>query len=91
MVEFIVMVFVSTVSIILIFSVIGTGLFIIFVEGYDAGPAINAVADIMTTIIGALIGFIAGRGQGSIEGKDEVIAAHKEYNKELMESGPPKL
>jgi hypothetical protein len=70
MVDFVVLIFVLTVSTILIMAAIGLFVFTIFLDDFDSGPLTNSLADIMTTMIGALIGFIAGKGQGHIEGRE---------------------
>ena len=62
MVEFVVQIFAVTVVTIMIVAVLGAGLLIFIKPDYEAGPLINSITDIMNTIIGALIGFIAGRG-----------------------------
>lgn len=66
-VDFVVEVFVVTVGTIMLGSIVGIFLIVVFRPGSDVGPYINAITDIMTTIIGALIGFIAGKGSHQME------------------------
>lgn len=71
-VDFVVEVFVVTVGTIMLGSIVGIFLIVAFRPGSDVGPYINAITDIMTTIIGALIGFIAGKGSHQIETEEEI-------------------
>lgn len=66
-VDFVVEVFVVTIGTLLIGSVFGIFLIVVFRPESDVGPYLNAITDIMTTIIGALIGYIAGKGSHQME------------------------
>jgi hypothetical protein len=73
MVEFIVELFAVTVATIMVLVVVGGGLLILTRDDFEAGPVITAVTTLMNTIISALVGYIAGRGQG----KSEVLEEQK--------------
>jgi len=78
MVEFVVEVFVVTVCTMLILSLTGLGILMIAQPERDLGPLISTITDIMNTIIGALIGFIAGRGHGTAVTQDKIIAGQQQ-------------
>jgi len=71
MTDFVVFCFVSIVVIILSTTVIGLLVLAIVQPDVDRSKLVGSLVDIMTTIIGALIGFIAGKGQGRSEVHDE--------------------
>jgi len=79
MTDFVVFCFVSIVTLILMAT---AG--VLFVASFvdpdgDRSMVTNQMADILTTLIGALIGFIAGKGQGRSEVHDEQ-AEHRRQN-----------
>lgn len=65
--DFVVAVFVITIATILLSFAIGTliGGFL----GEDVKPYVAMLTDIMGSILGALVGFIAGKGMAQTEGK----------------------
>ena len=69
MAEFIVEVFVVVIATIMVGSIAGMFLLVILRPETDVGPYVNAITDVMTTIIGALIGYIAGKGAQKKEGE----------------------
>ena len=71
MTDFVVFAFVSIVVIILSTTVVGLLVLAIVQPDVDRSTLVGSLVDIMTTIIGALIGFIAGKGQGRSEVHDE--------------------
>jgi hypothetical protein len=75
MTDFVVFAFVSIVVIILSTTVVGLLVLAIVQPDVDRSTLVGSLVDIMTTIIGALIGFIAGKGQGRSEVHDEQAAA----------------
>jgi uncharacterized membrane protein YdjX (TVP38/TMEM64 family) len=87
MVEFIVMVFVLTISTMLILGILGTGVLLLVRPEFNFGPVISIFSDIISTILGALIGFIAGRGQGRTEAAEEVMVARTEAATAKAEAG----
>lgn len=86
MTEFVVFVFVTIVAIMLIGSV--TTLIVLSFTDPDGDRSglVNILTDTMNTIIGALIGFVAGKGQGRSEVHDE-IAEREAHKKEDGSSG----
>jgi len=89
MVEFIVQVFAVTVASIMIFSVVGAGILVFWRPSYEAGPLINSITDIMNTLIGALIGFVAGKGAMRMEENDRRRNDQPDEQKD-DEQQPPK-
>jgi hypothetical protein len=81
-VEFIVEVFIIIVTSFLMGSIITVFLLIAFRPETDVGPLINVLADIMTTLIGALIGYMAGKGSSRIDVEEEVARLKKEETDE---------
>lgn len=71
--DFVVVVFVVTVATILMLATVMTIAAAAFTER-DVSQTQNALLDITTTIIGSLIGFIAGKGQGRSEMHHEIQA-----------------
>lgn len=82
--DFVVVVFVVTVATILLFGTLATIVAATFTDRDVTGMQ-NALLDITTTIIGSLIGFIAGKGQGRSEMQHEIqeldAAAHQAAKK----------
>jgi hypothetical protein len=77
MVEFVVEVFIITISLMLIIALVGLFVVTLAQPEEDLASSFNVITDIMTTIIGALIGFVAGRGQGKLEERD--AREHEEH------------
>ena len=74
--DFIVVVFVvmvATILIILTVGIITAGLF----GDTDVKPYFAVLTDIMTTVIGALVGFLAGKGSGRAEVAAENLEAKR--------------
>ena len=71
MVEFVVLVFALSVSVMLVLTVVGAVVYLTIHPKAESGPWLNTIADIMTTLVGALIGYIAGKGQGRLEEQDQ--------------------
>lgn len=69
--DFVVNVFVVTVATILVVAFVGTMAAYIFTDK-DVAALLGSLLDIITTIIGALVGFIAGKGSGRAEVHDEI-------------------
>lgn len=70
MTDFVVFAFVSIVVTILLMATVGVFISSIVDPEGDRSSLINALADICTTLIGALVGFIAGKGQGHAEARE---------------------
>jgi len=68
--DFVVFAFVSIVTIILLTATVGLFIDAIIDPDGDRSSLISALADICTTLIGALVGFIAGKGQGHAEAQE---------------------
>ena len=86
MAEFVVEVFVVVIASVIIIAVLGTGLVIFFRPSANWAALVVLINDVMTTIIGALIGFIAGRGQGKSDSADEVATARQEATEAKAEA-----
>lgn len=71
MTDFVVFCFVTIVAIILVTAVVGVVVDGVVNPDSDQATIVNALSDITTTLIGALIGFIAGKGSGKAEAQDE--------------------
>lgn len=71
MTDFVVFCFVTIVAIILITGVFGVMIDAVIRPDHDRSAVVNALADITTTLIGALVGFIAGKGSGHAEAREE--------------------
>jgi hypothetical protein len=69
MTDFVVFCFVTIVTIVLVTAVVGLFIDAILDPEGDRSSLISALADITTTLIGALVGFIAGKGQGHVEAR----------------------
>lgn len=70
--EFVVSVFVIVVATVLMLAVIFLAIAELVAPEEDRSSTLNAITDIMNTIIGALIGFVAGKGQGRVEVTEEL-------------------
>lgn len=79
--DFVVNVFVVTVATILVVSFVGLLAAFIFTDK-DVAALLGSLLDIITTIIGALVGFIAGKGNGRAE-------VHDELNQLAASQAPP--
>ena len=77
MTDFVVFAFVSVVVIILTATVVGLLVLAVVQPDVDRSTLVGSLVDIVTTIIGALIGFIAGKGQGRSEVHDEQAEDHR--------------
>jgi len=78
MTDFVVFCFVSIVVVVLLLSAVGLFVLTFADPGRDTSQIVGILADIMTTLIGALVGFIAGKGSGRAEVHDEQLAeAHR--------------
>jgi hypothetical protein len=86
MTDFVVFAFVSIVAILLLVAGIGVGVLAFTDPDRDTSQTVNALADIVTTMIGALIGFIAGKGSGRSEVHDEMIQL--EHQKSQQQTPP---
>lgn len=71
MTDFIVFAFVSIVTFTIISAVIGILLSVIFNPEGDRTQVISILADVTTSLISALVGFLAGKGQGRSEAIEE--------------------
>lgn len=69
--DFVVNVLVVTVATILVVAFVGTMAAFIFTDK-DVTALLSSLLDIVTTVIGALVGFIAGKGSGRAEMHDEL-------------------
>src|SRR5262245_48147373 len=79
MVDYVVLIFVTTLAFMLISMIAGIFILAVFGSGStNLGPAINAVTDIMNTILGALIGFVAGKGAGRTEAEEAARSTQEE-------------
>jgi hypothetical protein len=83
MTDFVVFCFVSIVAIILVTAVFGVLLDAVLRPNNDRSTVVNALADITTTLIGALVGFIAGKGSGHAEAREEQQAEQRETIRQL--------
>jgi len=67
--DFVVIAFVIIIGFMLLAFTVAT--IIAGIQGHDVKAYVATLTDIITTIIGALIGFIAGKGQGQAEVRRE--------------------
>lgn len=67
MADFVVTVFALVVGTSLMLAVVGTGLIAIIRPDQKIAGMIAILADVLTTLIGALIGYLAGRGSHDTE------------------------
>ncbi len=72
--EYVVVVFVVTVASILVISTLALIVLAAINPDRDYSTLTNSLLDIVTTVIGALIGFIAGKGQGRAEMHDDIAS-----------------
>ena len=72
MTDFVVFCFVSIVTITLILTAVSLVVFAFVDPNRDTSQIVGILADVMTTLIGALVGFIAGKGSGKAEVHDEL-------------------
>ncbi|HEY9377371.1 MAG TPA: hypothetical protein VIQ02_09780 [Jiangellaceae bacterium] len=72
MTDFVVFCFVTIVAFILIGAMLSVMILEIRDPDTDTSSITAALADITTTLIGALVGFIAGKGAGKAEVHDEI-------------------
>jgi hypothetical protein len=70
--EIVVLLFAFVVCIVLILSVLGVIILRILRPGIDLSKAGDAVFNMISTIIGALVGFISGRAYGSREERQKL-------------------
>lgn len=70
MTDFVVFCFVSIVAFILCAATLGVFADAILDPKGDRSGLIGALADICTTLIGALVGFVAGKGAGATEARE---------------------
>jgi uncharacterized membrane protein YeaQ/YmgE (transglycosylase-associated protein family) len=88
MTDFVVFCFVSIVAIILVGAVIGLFVDAVMDPDGDRSSLLNALSDITTTLIGALIGFIAGKGTGHAEAQEEQQKRTAEEEKKRVDDSP---
>lgn len=86
MTDFVVFAFVSIVAILLIVSGLTLAILAFTNPDRDTSSSIGALADIVTTLIGALVGFMAGKGTGRQEMHDEI----RQMSSPLLPPEPPK-
>lgn len=72
MTDFVVFCFVSIVALLLLVAGVGVSILAFTNPDRDTSTTVSALADIVTTLIGALVGFIAGKGSGRQEVQDEL-------------------
>lgn len=82
MTEFVVFVFVTIVGLLLTFTAVITSIVALLNPERDYSTIQNTIFDILTTIIGALIGFIAGKGAGRAEVHDEHVEREETKRKD---------
>lgn len=83
MTDFVVFCFVSIVFITLLTSVVALFIDVLVNPDHDRSALINVISDTMTTLIGALIGFVAGKGTGRAE-------VHEEHAEQLRDEATNK-
>jgi len=71
MTDFVVFCFITIVAIILVTAVAGVFISAVLNPEGDRSALVSALGDITTTLIGALVGFIAGKGQGHAEAREQ--------------------
>lgn len=71
MTDVVVLVFASIVTIILMSTAITTTVITIVYPKRDVTAATEGLTDVVTTLIAALVGFVAGKGTGKAEAHDE--------------------
>lgn len=89
MTDFVVFCFISIVTFVLVSAVLGMLLSVIFNPEGDRATIIAILADITTSLISALVGFIAGKGQGHAEAAEERRVEEKERHEEVMKQQGP--
>jgi uncharacterized membrane protein YdjX (TVP38/TMEM64 family) len=67
MTDFVVFAFVSLVVGVILVAVVSVSIIEIVNPQTDTSPIVSSLLDIVTTLIGALVGFIAGKGSGRAE------------------------
>ena len=65
----------------LIVFAIGTFALMLFTDD-DVNTLVSALLDIMTTMIGALVGYIAGKGQGRADAVDDLVTLSEARERE---------
>ena len=73
MTDFVVFAFVSIVALILLTVGIGSVVWVFVSPQADISSILVALADIVTAMISALVGFLAGRGQGRAEASQQEL------------------
>jgi hypothetical protein len=87
--DFIVTVFAIMVASVLLILTIGAILSLLFGDNDKQTTAFFAViTDIMTTVIGALVGYLAGKGSGRAEA-DELAIKREERQMQIRGEWPP--
>jgi UPF0716 family protein affecting phage T7 exclusion len=81
MTDFVVFAFVSIVTFILFSAVLGILLTTIISPDRDNSQTIGILADVTTSLISALVGFLAGKGTGHQEAAEEQRAREREARK----------
>lgn len=71
MTDFVVFCFVSVVIIIIVISTVSTAIIVIFYPDRDVSTAVQILSSILTTLLGALFGFMGGRGYNKVEHKEK--------------------
>lgn len=82
MTDFVVFAFVTIVTFVLLSTVVGILISIIFNPTGDRSTVIGILADITTSMISALVGFIAGKGTGHMEAQDYQRLKEEERKKQ---------
>ena len=81
MADFIVFVFVTIVAFILISATLGLLLDVIFDPEGDRSAVIGILSDITTSLISALVGYLAGKGQGRQDAQEEEARRQQDEKK----------
>jgi len=87
MTDFVVFAFVSIVTFTIISATIGILLSVIFKPDADRSQIISILADVTTSLISALVGFLAGKGTGAQEAQErerEVRERQAEREHEIL-------
>lgn len=72
MTDFVVFAFVTIVVVVLLVAAVASTAIAVLDSERDLSALATTIGDILTTIIGALVGFLAGKGQGRSEVHDEL-------------------
>ena len=86
MADFVVIVFALLIVTSLMFAVVGLGVLALVQPDRDLSGLIAILADIFTTIIGALVGYIAGRGQTNLETVATTRKLKEEVTQDIKEA-----